>query len=36
MPLSLGHITLLGEEGNGDVLGSLWVSQTQVVFVRKR
>ena len=36
MPLSRGHITLYREAGNGDVLGSLWVSQTQVVCVRKR
>ena len=36
MPLSRGHITLHGEEGNRDVLGSLWVSRTQVVCVRKR
>ena len=36
MPLSRGHITLHGEEGNRDVLGSLWVSQTQVFCVRKR
>ena len=36
MPLSCGHITLYREAGNGDVLGSLWVSQTQVVCVRKR
>ena len=36
MPLSCWHITLHGEEGNGDVLGSLWVSQAQVVCVRKR
>ena len=35
MPLSRGHITLYREAGNGDVLGSLWVSQTQVVCVRK-
>ena len=35
MPLSRGHITLNWEEGNKDVLGSLWVSQTQVVCVRK-
>ena len=36
MPLSRGHIILYREAGNGDVLGSLWVSQTQVVCVRKR
>ena len=30
------HIILLREAGNGGVLGSLWVSQTQVVCVRKR
>ena len=36
MPLSRGHINLYREAGNGDVLGSLWVSQTQVVCVRKR
>ena len=36
MPFSRGHITLHGEEGNRDVLGSLWVSQIQVVCVRKR
>ena len=36
MPLSRGHITLYREAGNGGVLGSLWVSQTQVVCVRKR
>ena len=36
MPLSRGHIILLREAGNGGVLGSLWVSQTQVVCVRKR
>ena len=36
MPLSRGHIPLYREAGNGGVLGSLWVSQTQVVCVRKR
>ena len=36
MPLSRGHIILLREAGDGGVLGSLWVSQTQVVCVRKR
>ena len=36
MALSRGHIILYREAGNGDVLGSLWVSQTQVVCVRKR
>ena len=36
MPLSRGHIILLREAGNGGVLGSVWVSQTQVVCVRKR
>ena len=36
MPLSRGHITLYREAGNGGVLGSLWVSQTKVVSVRKR
>ena len=36
MPLSRGHIILLRKAGNGGVLGSLWVSQTQVVCVRKR
>ena len=35
-PFSRGHIILLREAGNGGVLGSLWVSQTQVVCVRKR
>ena len=35
-PFSHGHITLYREAGNSDVLGSLWVSQTQVVCVRKR
>ena len=36
MLLSRGHITLYREAGHGDVLGSLSVSQTQVVCVRKR
>ena len=36
MALSRTHIILYREAGNGDVLGSLWVSQTQVVCVRKR
>ena len=36
MPLSRGHIILLREAGDGGGLGSLWVSQTQVVCVRKR
>ena len=35
-PFSRGHIILLREAGNGGVLGSLWVSQTQVVCVHKR
>ena len=29
MALSHGHIILYREAGNGDVLGSLWVSETQ-------
>ena len=36
MPLSRGHIILLREAGEDGGLGSLWVSQTQVVCVRKR
>ena len=36
MPLSRGYITLYREAGNGDVLGSLCISQTQVVCVRRR
>ena len=36
IPLSRGYITLYREAGIGDVLGSQWVSQTQVVCVRKR
>ena len=36
MALSRGHTILYREAGNGGVLGSLWVSQTQVVCVRKR
>ena len=36
MALSRGHIIFYREAGNGDVLGSLWVSQTKVVCVRKR
>ena len=36
MALPRGHIILYREAGNGDVLGSLWVSRTQVVCVRGR
>ena len=35
-PFSRGHIALYREAGNRDVLGGPWVSQTQVVCVRKR
>ena len=35
MVLSRGHIILYREAGNGEFLGSVWVSQTQVVCVRK-
>ena len=35
-PFHAGISFCIWEAGNGDVLGSLWVSQTQVVCVRKR
>ena len=35
-PFHVGISPCIGKLGNGDVLGSLWVSQTQVVCVRRR